>query len=302
MKKISILILTFVMFNLLFSCREQVKIQDEHKPVVTVKTALVKQGLIESTVNLNGKTIYLKKNKIVSPIAGYIVKMNIKFGDKVKKNDVLFVIQTKENKALKNINTFTDNIGTIKVLASSGGFINKLNINETGGYIVEGSLLCTIVDNTDLMVLINVPYEYNSLLKIGTKCKISLADNTTVKGAISRILPTINASDQTQIVLIRLNTIRHLPENLNIIAQFIKAQHSHSYLVPKKAVMTNETEKKFWVMKIFNNNVAVKIPILKGIENDSTVEILSSNLNKNDLVISEGAYGLPDSTVVKIVK
>jgi len=302
MKYVTILLITVSLLCALSSCNEQSTSQNGQPPLVSVKTTPIKQGDIENNVILNGKTIYLKKNTIVSPIAGYVVKMNIKFGDRVKKNDVLFEIQTKENKALENAHTFNDNMGIIKVVASSDGIIYELDINETGGYVVEGGLLCSIVENKDLIVQVNVPFEYNALIKIGTQCKIFLSDNTSFDGAVYKILPIINEADQTQIVLIKLNTNRQLPENLNLTVQFINAKHSCSYLVTKEAVITNETQDEFWVMKIINNNLAVKIPILKGIENDSVMEILSSDLNINDFVISEGAYGLPDSTVVKIVK
>jgi len=66
--------------------------------------------------------------------------------------------------------------------------------------------------------------------------------------------------------------------------------------------MTNETQTVFWVMKIVDNKLAIKVPVLKGIENDNEVEVLSSGLTDSDLVITEGAYGLNDSTVVKIEK
>jgi hypothetical protein len=66
--------------------------------------------------------------------------------------------------------------------------------------------------------------------------------------------------------------------------------------------MTDEIQKKFWLMKIVNDSLAVKIPITKGIENENLVEIVSDILFENDLVISEGAYGLPDSTIVNIEK
>lgn len=302
MKNITISLLTVFVLSVLSSCQEQRTIHSEPTPLVSVKTVQIKQGDIENNISLNGKTIYLKKNTIVSPIAGYIVKMNIRFGDKVQKNDILFEIQTKENKALENTNTFTGNIGIIKVLASSGGIINELNINETGGYVAEGGSLCIIVDNTDLMVQVNVPFEYNSLLKMGTKCKIFLSDNDTFDGTIYQILPIINETDQTQNVLIKPNTNRQLPENLNLTVQFINAKHSNSCLVSKEAVMTNETQSEFWVMKIVEDSIAVRVPIVKGIENDSVVEIIPSALSVNDVIIIEGAYGLPDSTVVRIVK
>jgi len=302
MKNATILLLAALTLSLLSSCKQQGTAQNEQTPLVSVKTVPVKIGEIENNVTFNGKTIYLKKNIIVSPIAGYIVKINIKFGDPVKKNDVLFEIQTKENKALENTNTFTGNIGIIKVAASSSGVINELNISETGGYVVEGGSLCSIVENGDLMVQINVPFQFNSKLRVGTKCKIFLSDNTSSDGVIYKILPTINEANQTQNVLIKPNTNRQLPESLNLTVQFVNVKHSRTFLVPLEAVMANETQSEFWVMKIVSNNLAVKIPILKGIENDSVVEILSPDLNKDDFIISEGAYGLEDSTVVKIVK
>jgi hypothetical protein len=55
-------------------------------------------------------------------------------------------------------------------------------------------------------------------------------------------------------------------------------------------------------MKINTGDTAVKIPVKKGIENDSIAEVISSELKVNDLIISDGAYGLPDSTIVSIVK
>ncbi len=167
---------------------------------------------------------------------------------------------------------------------------------------MEGWLLCNIVNNKDLMIQVNVPFEYNSLLKIGIKCKVLLSDDTTISGVIYQMLPIIDEVNQTQTILIKPDASRQLPENLNLTIQFVYEKHVDSFLAVKEAVMTNETQSEFWVMKIADNNQAVKIPILKGIENDSIVEVLSSDLKINDLIISEGAYGLPDSTVVRIEK
>jgi hypothetical protein len=55
-------------------------------------------------------------------------------------------------------------------------------------------------------------------------------------------------------------------------------------------------------MRIENDSIAVTIPVTRGIENDSIVEILSPLLNINDMIIYEGAYGLPDSTVIEIAE
>jgi len=302
MKNQKIILALFITTFLIISCKKQSEIQDEKTPLVSVKTTVVKQGNIESIINLNGKTIYLKRNSIAASISGYIVKMNVKYGDLVQKNSILFEIQTKENKALENTNKSSGNSGIVKILASSSGIIEELNISNTGGYVVEGSSLCSIVENKNLVVQVNVPFEHISQLKIGSKCKILLPDNTKCDGSVSQILPIVSPADQTQNVLIKPNINRQLPENLNLIIQFINARHIASTLVPKVTVMADEIQSKFWVMKLINQKLAVKIPIIKGIENDSIIEILSSELNQNDIIISEGAYGLPDSTIVKVVK
>jgi hypothetical protein len=55
-------------------------------------------------------------------------------------------------------------------------------------------------------------------------------------------------------------------------------------------------------MKIEAGNMAVKVPVEKGMVNDSVAEIKSNDLKINDLIISEGSYGLPDSTLIRIDK
>lgn len=287
---------------MLISCKTKNLSMEEQVPVVSVKTTVVKQGEIESRVNLNGKTIYLKKNIIVSPIPGYIIKMNIRYGEVVQKDDVLFEVQTKEGKALENTNTFKGEAGIVKILAPSGGIINELNINETGGYIVEGGPMCSIVETGDFVIQMNVPFQFNALIKRNMKCKIILPDNTSLDGYVNKILPVINMATQTQDVLIKPSSGRPLPENLNLIVQFINEKHTGSLLVVKGAVMTNEIQSKFWVMKIIDNNLAIEVPVIKGIENDTIVEVSSPVLKINDLLISDGAFGLADSTIVKIEK
>jgi multidrug efflux pump subunit AcrA (membrane-fusion protein) len=285
---------------ILSSCAQKEAKEEEQIHVVTVKTTPVKFGDIDNILSFNGKTIYLKKNLVVAPISGYIRKMKVKFGDSVKKGELLFQIQTKENKALESSNAV--NIGIINVISPSNGVVSILNITTSGAYIVEGASLCTVSENRDVMVQLNLPFEFNSLIKTGTKCRLVLDDDNKFDGTIYQILPTVDEANQTQQILIKPHTNKQLPENLNLEVEILKARHSKSCLIPRSAVMTNETQTEFWVMKVINNKLALKVPFTKGIENDNTVEAIASGLTISDVVISEGGYGLSDSTVVKVVK
>jgi hypothetical protein len=302
MKNTTVSFLAAALFLFLISCKQQSSSGNDVLPRVLVKAASVNQGDIENYITFSGKTIYLKKNLVVSPISGYIVSVKPKYGEEVSRDEILYEIQTRESKALGSEATTSGSIGTIKITAPSEGFINEIMINETGGYIVEGGSLCSIVNNRDLMIQLNVPFEYNAMLKAGKKCNILLTDNTIVNGYVYRVLSVIDEPNQTQSVLVKPETGRMLPENLNLNIQFVKENHNQVLLISRTSLMSNETQDEFWVMKIISDSLAVKIPVVRGIENDSIAEVNSPLLNKSDLVICEGAYGLPDSTIVKIVK
>ena len=275
-------------------------------PKVSVKTTNVRYDQIDDIISLNGKTVFLKKNAVISSITGYLKKVNVKYGDVVHKNDLLFEIQTKENRALENSGLdqelASSKNGIVRILAPSDGIISDLNTNSSGMFVAEGGQLCTIVANREMMVIVNVPYQYNKWIKINKACKIVLPDSTFLDGNIVKIMPVINSISQTQDVLINVRGNRQLPENLNVIVQFIRSSHSKAMLIPKEALLTNEAQQAFWVMKILHDSIAINIPVKKGFENNRMVEILSSNISVNDTLISEGAYGLPDSTIVKVVK
>jgi hypothetical protein len=302
MKRFLILIFITCILQVLFSCNNTPPSEEEKAPVVSVRSTPVIKGDIEDEIRFNGSTVYLKKNMVTSPIAGYVVKVNVKFGQEVQAGEILFEIQTRENLALASDKTTEVAAITVKAKATSGGFINELPVNEPGVFIAEGGTLCNIVDNKDLVVKVNVPFEYNSLLNREKRCRIGLADKTTVAGTVIRILPVVDEVNQTQTVFIKPETKRQLPENLNLSIIFSNERHHQSLLVVRPALMSNETQDEFWVMKILADTMAVKVPVGKGIINDTIAEIISSTLKENDLIISEGAYGLPDSSTIRIVK
>jgi hypothetical protein len=302
MKRLFILLFFACIVKMITSCNTTTPSEEGQAPVVSVKATPVVKGNIENVISFNGSTVYLKKNQVTSPIAGYIVKANVKFGQEVKVDDILFEIQTRENKALASDKNTGVEAVTVKVFAISGGFINELNINEPGVFVPEGGNLCNIVDIKDLIVKVNVPFEYNSILTRERRCSIRLADNTTVPGSVIRILPVVDEVNQTQTVFIKPETVRQLPENLNLSVSFTSERHPQAFLVARSSLMANETQSDFWVMKIISGNMAVQVPVRKGIVNDTIAEIISSDININDLVISEGAYGLPDSSSIRIEK
>ena len=293
----------------LFSCNSggnKETTQNAGSPKVTVLTTHVTDGDINSIISLNGRVVYLKKNAVISSIPGYVKKVYVQYGDVVHKNELLFDIQTKENKAMEksglDAQLSYEKSGIISITAPSDGIIGELNINASGAYVVEGAPLCSIIENQDMKVQVNVPFEYNQGIRIDQECKILLPDNTILDGNISKVIPLVNEASQTQNVLIGIRDNRQLPENLNVIVQFVRSSHSKVMLIPKEALLTNEVQQVFWVMKVIRDSIAVKVTVKKGFENNNMVEVFSPDLSVDDEVITDGAYALPDSTIIKVVK
>ena len=56
----------------------------------------------------------------------------------------------------------------------------------------------------------------------------------------------------------------------------VKQQVSNTTLLSKPAVLSNEEQTEFWVMKLLNDSVAVKMDIKKGIESGDKIQIIST--------------------------
>jgi len=287
---------------IMLSCNKNEKATDTIPvmlPLVSTVHPII--GDIQKNENINGQVVYFNKTTITAPVTGYITDVRTTLGNRVKKGNLLFKIQTKESKALQNSNVSAPKqFGVIPVYASSSGFINSLTITESGVFITEGNNMATVIKNTDLLIQVNAPFEYSQLLKSKTNVAIELPNKKILTVGFYKALPTVDPISQTQQILFKLKEFTPLPENLNVIVTFTSTNKNNSTILPKDVVLTNETQDEFWIMKVNKDSIALKVPIIKGIENNDKVEILSPSLRTSDKIIQRGAFGLPDSTKVKI--
>jgi multidrug efflux pump subunit AcrA (membrane-fusion protein) len=92
-----------------------------------------------------------------------------------------------------------------------------------------------------------------------------------------------------------------IPENLIAKVRILKSQKGADVQsVPKSAVLTDETESTFWVMRLIDSVTAVRVPVKKGIETTDRVEILQPVFAPGDKILVTGNYGLPDTAKVKV--
>ena len=278
--------------------------QNEHV-IVPVKISKVIEGPISQSIDLNATTQFIKRNTLRSSAIGYVNKINIQLGSQIQKDQILFVLKTREAKALGN-SLFPNDpslqfSGLIPMRASLAGYITTIN-HQICDFVQEGDSLCTIVDQHSLVFILNVPFEWNNYIKMNESCAITLSDGKTFNGRIYSKIAIMDVASQTQKYLVKAETSEHLPENLIARVKLYKELKNNALLVPKSAVLANEEQTEFWVMKLTNDSTAIKIPIKKGIESSDQIELVTNRLKANDMVLISGNYGLSDTATVKIEK
>jgi multidrug efflux pump subunit AcrA (membrane-fusion protein) len=150
--------------------------------------------------------------------------------------------------------------------------------------------------------VLQVPYEYRSLVKIGQDVPLTLPDGEKLTGHVASLMPAVDTLSQTQGVVLKVNSSHPIPENLTARAKLVKTAKANTASLPKSAVLANETQTEFWVMKLIKDTLAVKVPVKKGIETTDRVEIVSPQFTASDRIIVTGNYGLSDTARVKIIK
>ena len=115
-------------------------------------------------------------------------------------------------------------------------------------------------------------------------------------------MPSVDPASQTQSYVITVDNSKPIPENLIAKVLFVKKMSSNAMILPKEAILTNEVQSQFWIMRMTDSSTAVKMIIIKGIEAGDSVEVVSPHLSPDLKILLTGNYGLPDTAKVVIEK
>ncbi len=305
-KKTQLLILMMIILGL-SSCHTETNTDEESTPDATTPVTITNINIepIAETIELRATSQFQKKVAIKSNTNGYIDNITINIGDEVSLDQLLFTIKTKEASAIEDQKNIKDTAlyfsGLLKIKAQKTGIITTLD-HQKGDYVQDGDQLGIISERSSLVFILEVPFELHSSVKVNDDCKIVLPDNQVINGKISGVLPSVDAVAQTQSFVVKPITDLKLPENLIAKVQIIKSTKEKAMVLPKPALLADERQTQFWVMKLINDSIAIKVLVKKGIETNDKVEILEPQFNSGDRIIFSGNYGLADTAKIAVQK
>jgi multidrug efflux pump subunit AcrA (membrane-fusion protein) len=299
----SIFLITGILI-LLNSCNSGTPASSEEEKIITPVTLTeISTGPISENIELPALSTYLNRNIVRSTATGMIEKVLVTFGDNVKTDQALFTLKTREAAIIAGSIKGDSSLafrGDIKINASKDGVITSVS-HQGGDFVQEGDELAIISDRESFVFILEVPFELSSLIESNKKCSILFPDGKTIAGNITGQLPEMDPSAQTVKYFIKAPVSGALLSNLNVKVKIVKRENQKATILAREAVLGNETQTEFWIMKLINDSVAIKVPVKKGIENNTSIEIAGPAFLHSDRIVLTGGYGLPDTANI-IVK
>lgn len=292
--------------TILISCKGKEEAAAEETPEVStpVTVTTVSNEPMEESVELNATSAFLQKWIVRANATGYLKTANVQLNKMVSRGQTLYTVKTKEAESIGNTINILDSsfrfTGVNSIKANGSGFISQID-KQTGDYVQDGDQLAVITDTRSFVFLLNMPYELRPYIINKRSLELVLPDGEKLIGTISGTQPTMDPGSQTQSIILKVNSSHAIPENLIATVTIAKSSKSNTYSLPKSAVLADETQTAFWVMKMMNDSIAAKTPVKKGIETNDRIEILAPVFSATDRILMTGNFGLNDTAKVKIV-
>jgi len=82
--------------------------------------------------------------------------------------------------------------------------------------------------------------------------------------------------------------------------RIVADEHKDVLAVPREAVVTDENGDS--VISLVEGDQATRKTVMAGLEENGLVEVSADGLKEGDVVVTAGAFGLPQATKVKVIE
>ncbi|MBF9144545.1 efflux RND transporter periplasmic adaptor subunit [Hymenobacter properus] len=276
------------------------------KPRALVTVGTVQTDTLTDVLRLSAVSAFPAKDALRATTTGYVLAPTPVVGQQVRAGQTVFTIQTKESKTL-HLDKLTGDprlkfSGIIPIKSARSGILATVD-KLAGDYVQDGEQLGLTYDKSRFGFVLDVPVTQLRYVHTGQSCRIFLPDGRVLSGRVAEVLPTADVSIQTQRYTIRpLGAVPDLPENLTVQVELDRTAPHLAKTLPRGAVLTDETQAEFWVMKLLNDSTAVKVPVTVGTQEKDHIEIKQPRFSSRDRILVSGNFGLDDTAAVKVTR
>ncbi|MGD1049386.1 MAG: efflux RND transporter periplasmic adaptor subunit, partial [Candidatus Krumholzibacteriaceae bacterium] len=206
----------------LFGCSKKASDEEtgaSRSPVVEVKAVPIVKGDIEDAIAVEGKTDVVRREKIISPIAGVAISVRKTEGARVGPGDTLAVIRSGESQgaidganallraarteaqkkeAQRSYDLALSTQNAVAICCTSGGVVASRGVN-LGEFMSEGAELFTITDLSSIYFAADIPLKTLSQVHAGASCRVGLTSvpGLEIAAVVGAIEPSADLESQS---------------------------------------------------------------------------------------------------------
>ncbi|MBU0472712.1 MAG: efflux RND transporter periplasmic adaptor subunit [Bacteroidetes bacterium] len=256
---------------------ESVKLTDSEINELGIQLEKVSSKKLQMHTDLTGEIVTDpdKLAHIVPRFAGVVKTVSVKIGDKVKKDEVIAVIES--NESLVNY----------EVKSSIDGVVLELHMTP-GELIGDDKHIVTVADLRSVWAELNVHQKDIDKIKLGQSAQIYFNDiENAVSGKIFYLSPTVDVHSRTATARVRLNNSSgYWKPGMFIISKVLTNFVEVDRAVTLNAIQNFEGRKVVFVREGENFKPQ---PVTIGKTNTNYAEVLTG-LNTGQTYIAEGAF------------
>jgi membrane fusion protein, multidrug efflux system len=194
----------------------------------------------------------------------------------------------------------------LRIKAPLSGIVAAIHV-KVGETIGLNMVLVELIDLDRLDLALKIPSQEASLLqlgqaveiKFGTKTVGNLDAQTTQQGKVVFISPQVDPLTDTVLVRATINSGSAMRPGQFVSARIVVEARNNRLAVPVESVVNKETGSTIAVVE---GNTAKQIAISPGLRDGKLVEITSDSLQEGMTVVTQGAYGLPAKTHIRVIE
>ena len=254
--------------------------------------------------------------QLAAPSSGVVAKVNVLEGQHVEKGDALMELNSgaataesaaqeverqkklyaQENTSLRNLQTAEAQLALLRVTAPLSGTVARVNV-KPGQAVDLTTVVAEVMDLSRLAVSAEIPAAEAGDLKPGNPVEVQAAPPVTTE--LSFVSPNVAKDNGTVLVRALLPADSGLRPGQFVPLRIVTAVHTNCLAAPGESVVTDENGKS--VIALVKGDAATQMPVQTGLRENGWVEVEAPELKAGDVVVTVGAYGLPEKTKIQVV-
>jgi len=248
--------------------------------------------------------------QLAPPSAGVVTKVDVLEGQHVEQGDVLVELKSQaaaaelerqkklyaqQNTSLKDLQAAEAQLAMVQITAPLSGTVVRINVTPGQGVDLT-TVVAEVMDLNRLALSAEIPSAEAHDLKPGSPVELLTAPPVATE--LLFVSPSVDKANDTVVVCALLPKNSRLCPGQLVSLRIVTAVHMNRLAVPVESVVTDENGKS--VIALVKDGEATQMPVQTGLRENGLVEIAAPEIKDGDVVVTTGAYGLPEKTKIRV--